>query len=301
VPFVERIAQQSPKGGCYHRRVIVDFHTHIFSPEIVAAREDWCAKDRLFGALYADPSARLATAEDLLASMDASGIDVSVALGFAWTNLEHCTAHNDYLLEAAKKSHGRILPFCTIQPAHAPEEGGAEIARCAAAGARGLGELRPDDQGYSLSKMDSAAAVLVDAARQQELLLLFHVTEPVGHSYPGKQGFAMADFAAFAADSGVKCVGAHWGGGLPFFSLMPEVRRGLASTWFDTAASRFLYEPSVFSTVAGLVGVDRILFGSDFPLIDQAAARQEVEMAGLTPAATAAVLGGNAASLLGLA
>ena len=47
---------------------------------------------------------------------------------------------------------------------------------------------------------------------------------------------------------------AHWGGGLPFYALMPEVEDSLSNVYFDSAASPFLYDASVFPTVAGLVG-----------------------------------------------
>ena len=78
--------------------MIVDFHTHIFPPQIAGAREKWLAADPLFAAMYRDPRAKIATADQLLASMDRSGIDVSVVLGFAWVDAATCKQHNDYLL-----------------------------------------------------------------------------------------------------------------------------------------------------------------------------------------------------------
>ena len=63
--------------------LIVDVHTHIFPPEIADERDAYLASDATFAELYASPKARLATAAELLESMDAAGIDVSAALGFA--------------------------------------------------------------------------------------------------------------------------------------------------------------------------------------------------------------------------
>ena len=37
-------------------------------------------------------------------------------------------------------------------------------------------------------------------------------------------------------------IAAHWGGGLPFYALMPEVRDALQNVWFDTAAGHLLYD-----------------------------------------------------------
>ena len=93
---------------------------------------------------------------------------------------------------------------------------------------------------------------------------------------------------------------AHWGGGLPFYALMPEVREVLGNVYFDTAASPFLYDARVFEQVTSLVGADRVLFGSDFPLLGQARVLQEARGTGLSHDEEAAMLGGNAARLLGL-
>jgi predicted TIM-barrel fold metal-dependent hydrolase len=301
LPFVDRFAQQLAGPPALAQNlggVIIDFHTHVFPPAMIADRDSLVRRDAGFAEMYGDPAAKMATAPDLLAAMGSAGVDVSVALGFAWADPEDCRRHNDYLLEAAAGAGGRIVPFCTVQPA-AGQAAFAEAARCAAAGARGVGELRPAGQGY---RLDGSAeeAQLVRIARELGLVLLFHVSEPVGHSYPGKRGLPLEDFASFAArNPGLPIVGAHWGGGLPFFAAMPEVRRLLDSVWVDTAATSLLYAPGVYRSVATL-RPDRVLFGSDYPLLSQKRARHEIEGAGLAPEVEAAVLGENGARLLGL-
>lgn len=62
--------------------MLIDFHTHIFPPEIQKYRERYCTRDPWFNALYSNPQNRLATAEDLIAEMDACGVDVSVTFSF---------------------------------------------------------------------------------------------------------------------------------------------------------------------------------------------------------------------------
>src|SRR3990172_9424533 len=99
--------------------------------------------------MYTSAKAKVAIAEDLAASMEGAGVDISVALGFAWREHELIVRHNDYLLETAMRGEGRILPFCTI---NMTDEGAEkEIERVAAAGIRGLGELRPESQGWDLN------------------------------------------------------------------------------------------------------------------------------------------------------
>ncbi len=49
------------------------------------------------------------------------------------------------------------------------------------------------------------------------------------------------------------------------YGLMPEIRRILARTYLDTAASPFLYAPDVYEIACRIMGPDKILFGSDYP------------------------------------
>jgi predicted TIM-barrel fold metal-dependent hydrolase len=279
--------------------VIVDFHTHIFPPAIAADRARYLSADRTFAAMYADPKATLVSAEDLLASMDEAGVDVSVAVGFAWHDLDACRQHNDYLLEAAAKSGGRILALCTLPLAADNDAVEAEARRCMTAGARGFGELRPDDLGFDLTGTPGDA--LAALAAELDALLLFHVSEPVGHAYPGKQGLSLSAFYAFfCAHPGVGAIGAHWGGGLPFYDAMPEVQEAMGRVHVDTAASSLLYGDGVYKRVVDRTGASTILFGSDYPLLSQTRSLGRIKEAGLADADRDAILGGNAARLLGL-
>jgi len=279
--------------------VIIDFHTHIFPPKIREEREDYLRRDHAFAALYSQPEARIATAEELLASMEAAEIDRSVALGFAWSAPELCARHNDYLLEWGVRSGGRLIPFCTIQPRE-EDEALREGERCARAGAKGLGELRPEDQGYSL--VGEGGALLAYLADRLRLALLFHVSEPVGHSYCGKGGLRLEDLWAFlVAHPETSVVAAHWGGGLLFYSLMPEVKETLRNTYFDTAASGLLYRDEIFQRASDLVGPERILLGSDFPLLTQGRQVRRVRESIPGEETQKLILGENARRLLDLA
>lgn len=275
--------------------MIIDFHTHIFPPEVRERREEYCRRDSTFAEMYADPKAKVATAEELLASMERSGVDVSVALGFAWREHEPCVRHNDYLLESAAKSGGRIVPFATVNMADdAAEE---EIARCVKAGARGLGELRPESQGWKLN--GDPGARLASAAREDGLVLLFHVTEVGGHEYPGKEGLSLGAFYRFALEhTEVTIVGAHLAGGLPF--AMPEAPQVSLTACADTAARRFLYPDTAYRDAIERWGAERLLLGSDCPLVSQWAQVEEVRTLVEGEKSRSLVLGGNAARILGL-
>jgi hypothetical protein len=279
--------------------VIIDFHTHILPDEFRTGRARFADQDRTFGALFADPAARTASAEDLDAEMECSGVDVSVALGYGWTDPAAASLSNDYLLDAARRFPGRIVPFCSVNPAWGAD-GVREAERCAAAGARGIGELHADTQGFDLTDPDSLAP-LMGLAREAGLTVVVHGSEPVGHTYPGKGTTTPDRLAALAAAfPGVRFVFAHWGGGLPFYALMPEIAGTLQNAYFDSAATSLLYRPEVFAVACGAVGPGQLLFGSDYPLLRQGRVLREARGAGLSDGELAALLGGNAARLLSL-
>ncbi len=260
-----------------------DFHTHIFPPRLQRERERWIERDATFAELYADPRARMASAEGLIRAMDEDCVDRSVAMGIGWTDSGLAREVNDYIIESARKYPGRIVGFCSVNPAWG-DEAAREVERCARAGLVGVGEIHADTQGFDIGDADTMRPLL-EVADEYGLVITAHTSEPVGHLYQGKGHTtprAVMRFIENARDyPNVKIVCAHWGGGLPFYALMPEVRDALENVWFDTAASPFLYSPAVFSSVVALVGVEKILPGSDFPLIRFGRIRRQIAEAGM--------------------
>jgi len=279
--------------------VIIDFHTHIFPPELKENREQYQGRDPCFDHLYSDPKAKLATAEDLIASMDREGIDLSIVLNIGWTSHQMCVETNDYILEAISRYPKRLVGFCALQP-KAGEAAIAELERCARGGMRGIGEMRPDIQGFDLGD-EAAVRTMVEAAAEHQFILLTHASEPVGHLYSGKGNITPDILYRFICQfPQIPIVLAHWGGGLPFYALMPEVGRALENVFFDTAATPFLYRPEIFTHVGQIVGFDKILFGTDYPLLSQGRIMTQLRSVGLGEEAEGLILGGNAERLLGL-
>jgi predicted TIM-barrel fold metal-dependent hydrolase len=279
--------------------VIIDFHTHVFPPDVKKNRQKYIERDPCLAILYSDPKAKMATAEELIASMDEAGVAISVILNIGWTTHELCRETNDYIIDAVSRYPERLMGFGAVQP-NSPRAAVAEIERCAGAGLKGLGEMRPDVQLFDLGD-EMVMAPLAEALREHGLPLLLHASEPLGHEYPGK-GLVFPDilypFITSFPDLTIVC--AHWGGGLPFYALMPEVKKALANVYFDSAASPFLYTPQVYSQVIQLVGADRVLFGSDYPLLAPGRLLKEIETLGLDEASKSRLLAGNALELLGI-
>ena len=279
--------------------MIIDFHTHIFPPRLKQNRDRYINIDPTFATLYSSPKAKLATADELIASMDEEGIDISVVLGFGWTSHELCVENNNYVLESIARYPKRLVGFCTVQPRFL-ESALAEIERCAKGGIRGVGEIRPDTQGLNLQD-DKTMKPFVETIARHNLILLTHTSEPVGHMYSGKGKVTpelLYPFITSYPDLIMVC--AHWGGGLPFYTLMPEVKQAMANMFFDTAASPFLYSPQVYNQAIQLVGAGKILFGSDYPLLKPSRLLKEIKALNLPPDVERLILSGNARKLLGI-
>ena len=277
--------------------MIIDFHTHIVPPWLRDQRQSYLERDATFAELYADPGAKLATTDELVQAMDEDGVDTSVAMGIGWADHGLAREANDYIIESIRKYPKRLVGFAGINPAWG-ERAAQEAERCAQAGLKGVGELHPDTQAFALGERNTMAP-LMEVIRRRGLILTVHSSEPVGHLYQGKgetRPEVLWRFIKNFPDVTVVC--AHWGGGLPFYALMPEVADSLRNVYFDTAASPLLYRAWVFSSVAGLVGADRILLGSDFPLLRASRLLRQIERSSLPEAEKAAVIGGNAAALL---
>ena len=278
--------------------MIIDFHTHVFSPQIKKNRSKYIDSDPCFAILYSEKSTKLTTADELIDSMDKEGIDISVIVNIGWVTHELCVETNDYILESVARYPERLIGFCSVQP-NSYEAAAAEIERCAKEGMKGVGEIRPDMQLFDLR--DEIMVPIIEVLRKHKLILLTHASEPVGHNYPGKGVITpvmLYPFIASFPDLTVVC--AHWGGGLPFYALMPEVKQAMRNVFFDTAASPYLYSPQVYNQVISLVGSDKILFGSDYPMMTQGRLLKEINSLDLPEETKSLILSGNARRLLGI-
>jgi hypothetical protein len=279
--------------------MIVDIHTHTFPEVIRNQRERFFPSEPAFKLLYETPKARLVSVTETIATMDAEGVDVSVVFGFPWNDIDTCRLNNDYIMAAVRRHPDRLRGFCCVDP-FLPEAS-AEVERCLTAGLSGVGELAFYRSGIDDPCIECLAPIM-DLCRRYAVPVMVHTNEPVGHRYPGKTPNTLVQIYHLAkAYPDNPLILAHWGGGIFFYRLLKrEVREALKNVYYDTAASPFLYDPAVYRLAVELAGSEKILFGTDFPLLKPGRYYREIEASGLDAAQRRRVLGGNAAALLGL-
>ncbi|MQF64593.1 amidohydrolase [SAR202 cluster bacterium AC-409-J13_OGT_754m] len=282
----------------YNEYMVIDFHTHIFPPRIIELRKEILETDLTFKTMYSNDPSSMITAPQLIESMNHAKIDYSVLLGIGWSNIDLAKESNNYILESASEQN-RFVPFCSVNPLWG-KDAVKEIVRCAKLGARGVGELHPDTQGFDICNHKLMEPIMT-AAQSLGMIVLTHASEPVGHPYPGKGQTTPDKLLRFIQNFPSNLiVCAHWGGGLPFYSLMPEVKKLMANTYFDSAASPFLYDPSIFQVIPTLISSSQILFGTDYPLLSQLRVLSQLQDSSLSTKDKKLIMGGNARNLLNL-
>jgi predicted TIM-barrel fold metal-dependent hydrolase len=272
----------------------IDFHTHITPPEISAHWQKYREKEPYLAMLSQNPHYKFATAEDVIVALDESHFAQAVIFGFGFSDSGLCRLVNDYVIEKTRQFPERLAGFIAVAPNTPGLE--KEIDRCYRAGLSGVGEIFPDGQGFCIDEQNDTKAIAA-ACIERNMPLIVHVNEPVGHSYIGKNDVPLKKIERFIENNQeLRVVLAHWGGGLFLYEAMPELRKKFRNVYYDTAATPFLYDEGIYQAALSLGLGEKIIFGSDFPLLPPS--RYIPALATLSSAERDLVLGGNARRLL---
>lgn len=250
----------------------IDCHVHLYPVEILADPQGWAEShgEHRWGQLVAPRAdGRVvqgwADVRRTLRDMDESGIERAILQGWYWEHPESC-AHQNRFMEECIRAHGDRLSACATFHPKGGQVALDELRRLRDAGFVGLGELCPPAQGYLHDDPVFERALLL--AAEWEWPVTLHVTEPAGRKYPGRVETPLNDILELLRKHpGVRFILAHWGGLLPFFELNAAVSRACTNVFYDTAASPLIYGDGIARAVAGIIGPERILFGSDYPIL----------------------------------
>ncbi len=254
---------------------IIDSHVHLYPPEVNADPVGWarrqgelhwaklCTRVRKNGVgVQSFPSV-----DEFLSQMDDDGVERVVLLGWYWENAESAEQQNSFFAQCVQAHSERISACATWHPTLAPEP---FLQAVKAAGFVGVGELSPHSQGGlgSVEKRERWAEFFAGAGRHG-LPVNLHVTEPEGGDYLGKVPTPFEDVVGWAERfPETTFIWAHWGARLPLREGWVERVRKLSNVLYDTAASPLIYrDPKIWREMLDAVGSERVLFGSDFPLV----------------------------------
>jgi predicted TIM-barrel fold metal-dependent hydrolase len=276
--------------------MIIDTHVHVYPQEIISDWEKIARNESYFSDLAHGRAHKWATAEDVLSAMEEDGVDESWIFGFGFKDLGLCRLCNDYAIDAAVRSGGKLKALAVVPPL-APGAA-AEIERCAGLGAIGVGEILPDGQDFGVSDIDETWR-FASACGENRMFVLLHVAEPVGHDYPGKGGTGPREAYMFARNHPeLRIVMAHWGGGLFMYEAMADTRFFLQNVRYDTAASPFVYGSEIFELCSAPWVSGKILYGSDFPLLRYPKYRAMMDAAGICAGTAEDMMSRNALKFL---
>jgi len=172
-----------------------------------------------------------------------------------------------------------------------------ELGRVAAAGAAWL-KLHPNTQQFDVA--DPSVITVVEKATELGIPVLFDAYSPWDANQPGK----FVNLAMAVPESRLILAHSH-GPGFPqllVYDILARYPWWRRRVWFDISVTGPLLAGSPFGEqftwVLRKIGVDRVIFGSDYPLDDPADAIRAVAALGFTDEEQAAILYGNAAALL---
>ncbi len=277
--------------------MIIDTHTHIFPRQIKNDRSKYFDKEPEFKLLYDSPNAKISNIKELIESMDKYCVDISVICGFPWRNSEYTRLNNDTVIESVIKYPDRIKGLACF---YAAWKGAADEAkRCIDAGLCGAGELAFYLSGIDKKALASLDPVMTVLRDNGNLPCMIHTNEPVGHKYPGKTSITLEQIYNLASTfPDNKIILAHWGGGIFFYNIMKkETKAVFKNIWYDTAASPYLYDPQIYDIAVDAGIVNKVLLGTDFPLLTPNRYYQDIKNSNITTDHANQILGSNAAQL----
>lgn len=262
--------------------MIIDFHTHCF-PDTLAGRVIPMLASE--AGIHAHLSG---TVPSLLASMRDTGIDYSVMLQIA-TKPSQNHSVNTWAIE---RNEPGIIPFGSVHPRG--DDWKSELDRLAAAGIKGI-KFHPEYQQFYVD--DDFMLPVYDHLNALGLIAVFHAGVDVGKAPPVHS--TPRHFARILdrLPKG-RTVLAHMGG----WKSWDEVEDVLVGSHliFDTSFCDGFIDPEQMQRIIRTHGAGHFVMGSDSPWDSQASAIATIRKLGLDTAAEGAILGENAARLLGL-
>ena len=280
--------------------IAIDIHTHAevscWNPFDAYGEEYDRAADKYFR------SSNRPTIAETISHYREKKIGLIMFTVDAESNLGRKRIQNEEIAEAAKANSDMMMAFASIDP-HKGKMGAREAERLIKEhNVKGF-KFHPTVQGFHPN--DKMAWPIYEVINAHKLPAIFHT----GHSGIGSGMYCggklrleysnpmhLDDVAVNFGD--MQIVMAH-----PSFPWQDEalsVATHKPNVWIDLSGWSPKYFPKQLIHYANTLLKDRVLFGSDYPLITPERWMKDFEEAGFKPEVTPGILKGNAVRLLGL-
>ncbi len=227
--------------------MIIDAHAHIFPDKI--ARKAVAG----IGAFYDELQMHLdGTADTLVRQGEAVGISKFLVQSVA-TTPEQVISINNFISESVKKYPDKFIGFAAMHPDF--EDVPGELERAASLGLKGI-KLHPDFQRFYI---DDERAEKIYAAAEGRFPILIHMGDK-------RTQFSKPERLAKVLDRFPKLdvIAAHFGGWSEWDSAAGIL--GGRRIWTDLSSSLYSMTPEHARTLIDAYGVDRVFFGTDYPM-----------------------------------
>jgi predicted TIM-barrel fold metal-dependent hydrolase len=230
---------------------IIDFHAHVYPDEIaekvVSGIEDF----------YQTRRRHDGTLTSLLGSLAGGSVDYVIVLPVA-SKPEHFKTNQWYANLAAVSK--QIIPFGSIHPDNSP----CDLEKFPAWNLRGI-KFQPNAQLFYPD--EKRMFPFYQKAEELGLTVTFHIGNEHGNVL-GKFSQPERYVKVLRSFPDLKVILPHLGGYMTWDRL--ELTLGFPQVYFDTAYLPGNIEDALFLELIEKIGVDRVLFGTDFPFRDHA-------------------------------
>ncbi len=263
--------------------MIIDAHAHIFPDKIAAKAVEG------IGTFYDSLEMHLdGTADTLVRQGEAAGIEKFLVQSVA-TVPEQVKSINDFISEQVKKYPDKFIGFAAMHPSFGDVE--AELGRAVSLGLKGI-KLHPDFQRFYID--DEKVFGIYREAEKRRLPILIHMGDSrTEYSKPARLANILEKFPK------LDIIAAHFGGWSEWDDAAAVL--GGSRLWTDCSSSLYAMSPEHARRLIDAYGVNRVLFGTDYPMWTAAEELERFERIPLTAAEREMILHENAEKLLGLA
>lgn len=259
--------------------MFIDCHAHIYPDDL--ADKIISGIERFYGVKRAHD----ATLDALVASLEAGAVDKAVVLPIA-TKPEHMEM-NKWYANLAERSD-KIIPFGGIHPDNDPRE----LDAFPAMRLRGI-KVQPN--ALRVFPSDPRLMRFYEKAGELGLIVVFHAGDEES-GYRGEFSQPEHFVSVLERFRGLKIVLSHLGGFRTWDKL--DLVLGYPDVYYDTAHVPGKIDDDEVRALVERIGIDNVVFGSDFPFADHSEERRALER--IFKAQASAVSSGNPRRLLGL-